>query len=167
MSDVDTSPQTLSDQQRIDRIKDRLAAIAADQASGLFSLEVTPLTEAELQSLPQNLPKSHYEFLKQIGAFSLGYNDYVIIVTYKPGPWEESDDFNPRAEEGRIPDAQNYLYMAHGVDGDCYGYNTAKVPFELVAWDFFYANPSKAHVQTFLDLVEQHIFQQFRGTSLS
>jgi len=164
---VDTRPQALSDQERIDRIKDRLAAIAADQASGLFSLEVTTLTEAELQSLPQNLPQSHYELLKQIGAFWVGYNDYVVIVTCKPGPWKESDFFNPRDQDSCLPDPQNYLYMAHGLDGDCYGYDVTKVPFELVAWDFSYGNPRKADEQTFLDLVEQHIFQQFKGTALS
>jgi hypothetical protein len=167
MSDVDTTPQAPSDQQRIDRIKDRLAAIAADQASGLFSLEVTPLTEAELQSLPQNLPKSHYALLKQIGAFLLGYHGYAVIDSFTPRPWEESDYCTPIHEENRIPGQEHYLYMARDIEGVCFGYKTNEIPFELVMWDFYDCQPSRAHVPSYLDLLEQHLFQRFEGTSLS
>jgi len=158
--------ETGFDQRRIDLIKVRLAAIEADHESGLLKLRVSPLTDDELQGLPRNLPQAHLEFLKQIGALSLGYNDYTVIETFKPCPWEEGVYFNPNDKECRLPDHQDYLFIAYQVDGDCYGYNIAKAPYEFVQWDFAGCRPFKPNVNSFLELVEQSIFQKFPNTSL-
>jgi len=162
----DNLPETGFDQRRIDLIKDRLAAIEADHTSGLFQLRFTPLTDDELQSLPRNLPLAHFEFLKQIGAFCLGYNDYTVIDTFKPCPWEEGVYFNPNDKGCRLPDQQDYLFIAYRVDGDCYGYNIAKALYEFVQWDFAYCRPFKPNTNSFIELVEQSIFQKFPNTSL-
>jgi hypothetical protein len=167
ISSETASLQNLSDQDRINRIKVRLAAIAADRESKLLGLEVTLLTEAELKGLPQNLPKAHYELLRQIGEFSLGYHGYAVIDSFTPRPWEESDYCTPIPEEYRMPEQDHYLYMARDVDGVCFGYKTNETPFELVMWDFYECQPTRAHVPSYLDLLEQHLFQEFVGTSLS
>jgi hypothetical protein len=166
VSSQTTSLQALSDQERIDRIKDRLAAIAADKTSKTFDLEIAPLTDDELRALPQRLPKSHYELLRQVGAFSLAHNGCLVIETLIPRPWEKSDYCTPFREENRIPDEPNYLYMARDTDGQCYGYDTTKEPFEIVSWDFSFCRPEQTGDRSFLDLIEQHLFQEFlRPTS--
>jgi hypothetical protein len=137
-SNQPTSPISSSDQEQIDRIKKRLAAIAADQSGrepiepkpwnnyqelseGVFRLEVRELTQDELKSLNPNLPKSHSEILKQLGVFTLGYH----------------------------------------------GYHIGKKPFELEAWDFADCRPYKAEQKSYLGLIEEYIFQSFEGTSLA
>jgi hypothetical protein len=151
----------LSDQERIDRIKERLAAIAADRTSKTFDLEIVPITDDELKALPQGLPKSHYELLRQVGAFSLGHNDCLVIEAFTPRPWEESDYCTPIREEDRIPNEQNYLYMARDIEGECYGYDITKEPFQIVSWDFAICRPEQRGYRSFLDLIEEHIFQEF------
>jgi hypothetical protein len=155
------SLHALSDQERIDRIKDRLAAIAADRTSKTFDLEIVPLTDDELKALPQALPKSHYELLRQVGAFSLGHNDCLVIETFIPRPWEESDYCTPIREEDRMPNEHNYLYMARDIEGECYGYDITKEPFQIVSWDFAICRPEQRGYRSFLDLIEQHVFQEF------
>jgi len=147
---MDTSPQALPDQERIDRIKNRLAAIAADQNSGLFSLEITPLTEAELQSLPQNLPKSHYEFLKQIGAITVSYWGEVPIGILAPVLWENYDVAN-----GIPPEPGSFLCAAFGHDAEIYGYRTKKTPFELIASHCVNFAPCRCEEDSFLDVAEK------------
>jgi hypothetical protein len=151
----------ISDQEKIDRIKARLDAIASDETSGLFQLTIEPVTEAELKSLPANFPFSHQEFLRRIGAFSLGHNDCLVIEAFTPRPWEESDYCTPIREEDRIPDEQNYLYMARDIEGECYGYDITKEPFQIVSWDFAICRPEQRGYRSFLDLIEEHIFQEF------
>jgi hypothetical protein len=187
-SNQPTSPISSSDQEQIDRIKKRLAAIAADQSGrepiepkpwnnyqelseGVFRLEVRELTQDELKSLNPNLPKSHSEILKQLGVFTLGYHGYLIIDTFVPRAWNESDYCRCSATNlvlDRLPDEHNYLYTAReGSEGYCFGYHIGKKPFELEAWDFADCRPYKAEQKSYLGLIEEYIFQSFEGTSLA
>ena len=176
-----------SEQQRIHHIKERLLAIRADQSArvrvepkpwnnyqefeGNFRLEWRPLTQVELESLHPDLPESHCELLKQIGVFSLGYHSYLIIETFAPRAWNESDYCRSSGTHmilERLPDEHNYLYTAReGSEGYCFGYHLGSTPLELEVWDFVECRPYKAEHKLYLDLVEQYIFQSFEGTSLA
>lgn len=151
----------LSDQERIGRIKDLLSAIAANTASGAFDLEITSCTDDELKALPQDLPRSHFELLRQLGEFCLGRNGYLVIDTFTPRPWEDSDYCTPLKEDDRLPNKQQYLYMASDVDGQCYGYDITKKPFQIVSWDFSFCRPEQSSYPSLLDLIEKHIFEEF------
>lgn len=157
-----TTPlRALSDQERIDRIKDLFSAIAADTASGAFDLEITPCSDDELKALPQDLPKSHFELRRQLGAFWLGHNGCLVIDTFTPRPWEDSDYCKPLNNDDRLPNKQQYLYMARDVDGQCYGYDITEKPFQIVSWDFSFCRPEQRGYPSFLDLIEKHLFEEF------
>jgi hypothetical protein len=177
-----------SEQEQIDRIIERLAEIAGRQAGRLcskaeerwmpwdnyelfendeFRLRKKSLTQHEIDSLNQNLPTSHREFLKQFGFFILAHGECLGFETFAPRPWEESDYCAPIEDEYRMPHSYNYLCIAHeGGRGQYFGYDISRVPFQLVVWDFVDCRPQAADQHSFLDLVEYYLCRIIESNSL-
>ena len=155
-----------SEQEQIDRIIERLAEIAGRQAARLCSEAEEPwmtlrkksLPQHEIDSLNQNIPTAHREFLKQFGVFELahgGCQGFDTFVPQIPRPWEEAELID---DECRMPYRHNYLCIAQeGGDGQYYGYDISRVPFQLVVWDFCNCRPQAADQHSFLDLVEYYL----------
>ena len=176
-----------SEQEQIDRIIERLAEIAGRQAVRLCSKAEEPwmdwdnyelfendvvqlrkksLTQHEIDSLNQNVPTAYREFLKQFGFFILNHGDCLVFETFAPRPWEEADYCTPIDDEMRMPYPENYLCIAHeGWDGQYFGFDISRVPFQLVVWDFADCRPQAADQHSFLDLVEYFLCQILENTS--
>lgn len=148
LSPLYSTSSSLSDQERIDRIKARLSELARKPYH--FNIATKPLTETEASALPLGLPDSHRDLLKQIGTIFVD-NSAVLMEVVIPVPWEDSDFpfYTPK-----LPEPHTYLCVALGGDGDYYGYHTATSPFELVTSYFGEFSPYKCAQDSFLGVVE-------------
>jgi hypothetical protein len=154
LSCTQSSSGSPSDQERIDRIKARLAALDRKPEPEFADLKVSQLTDAEMAALAPDLPKSHRDLLKQIGTIVVGFGHEVPTASiHVPMLWENSYFGN-----GRPPQAGSFLCVAW--DGDSaaiYGYEINQRPHELVATHCIDFGPYKCDEGSLLDLTERFL----------
>jgi hypothetical protein len=188
MTDECPGSASPSEQEQIDRIIERFAVIKGRQAWRICSKSEEPwmdwdnyelfendvvrlrkksLTQHEIDSLNQNVPTAYREFLKQFGFFQLDHNGCQGFETFAPRSWEEADYCTPINDKDRMPHPENYLCIAHeGWDGQYYGFDISRVPFQLVVGDFVDCRPQAADQHSFLDLVEYYLCRIIESNSL-
>jgi hypothetical protein len=92
-----------------------------------LDLIVTPLTEKEIENLPAGLPKSHRDFLLQIGRIDIeGWYEFPYGI-YVPIYWEDEKSL----ASGEPKEPKSFLCFALDDNWNIFGYFTSKSPFEI------------------------------------
>jgi len=152
LSCTHSSSGSPSDQERIDRIKARLATIDRKLEPEFADLKVRRLTKVEIAALPPGLPKSYLDFVRQIG---------VIAICDTEDPHTPKGTFVPRFWEnfifasGTPPEPKTFLCVGWDPGAaTIYGYEINQRPHELVATQCIDFSPYKCNEDSFLGLVE-------------